>query len=69
MEATNHLPLALDSVDNPMDVASGEWHQFDDWPMTGVRNPSTVWTGTQLIVWGGLESEGSEGAIWTPPAS
>ena len=64
--------LVVVSPDQPpvaMDVASGEWHQFDDWPMTGVRNPSTVWTGTQLIVWGGLESEGSEGAIWTPPAS
>ena len=64
--------LVVLSPDQPpvaMDIASGAWHHFDDWPMTGVRNPSTVWTGTQLIVWGGLESEGSEGAIWTPPAS
>ena len=63
--------LVLSPTQPPVavNVASGDWHQFDDWPMTGVRNPNSVWTGTQLIVWGGLESEGSEGAIWTPPAS
>ena len=61
--------LVVLSPDQPpvvMDVASGEWHQFDDWPMTGVHNPSTVWTGTQLIVWGGQGSQAGEGAIWTP---
>ena len=55
-------------------VPSGEWVQHDDGPLAGVTAPNAVWTGTQLIVWGGAAkptnttAESSIGAIWTPPA-
>jgi hypothetical protein len=55
-------------------VPSGEWAQHDDGPLAGVTAPNAVWTGTQLIVWGGVAkptnttAESSIGAIWTPPA-
>ena len=62
------LVLSPDQPPVAVSVASGEWHQFDEWPMTGVRNPNTVWTGTELIVWGGEDSQAAEGAIWTPPS-
>ena len=61
--------IALSSEQPPvaLHVETGLWHQFDAWPMTGVRNPSTVWTGTELIIWGGEGSRAAEGAIWTAP--
>lgn len=37
----------------PIHTPSGAWHEHTDAPIQGVRGPGTVWTGTQLIVWGG----------------
>lgn len=52
--------------------ASGTSHEHVDAPIRGVEGPGTVWTGTQLVVWGGVLAEGSDvpagaGMIWTAP--
>lgn len=54
-------------------VPSGAWEQHPDAPIGGVQAPGAVWSGEQLIVWGGVPHEGSSedpgtGAAWTPPA-
>lgn len=53
---------------------SGTSHEHTDAPIRGVEGPGTVWTGTQLIVWGGVTAEGNDlpagaGMIWTAPGS
>lgn len=52
--------------------ASGTSHEHTDAPIQGVEGPGTVWTGTRLIVWGGVPAEGNDlpagvGMIWTAP--
>ncbi len=52
--------------------ASGTAHVYPDAPIRGVEGPGMVWTGTQLIVWGGVPAEGNDlpagaGMIWTAP--
>lgn len=51
-------------------LPSGQYQEQLDAPIQGVERPGTVWTGTQLIVWGGAvdSSDGSVpgGMIWTP---
>ena len=51
-------------------VPSGEWDQRADGPLGGVQGPNAVWTGSELIVWGGQADDPSApgGAVWTPPA-
>lgn len=54
-------------------VPSGAWEQHSDAPIRGVHAPGAVWSGEQLIVWGGVHQEGSSsnagiGMTWTPPA-
>ncbi len=54
-------------------VPTGEWKRHDDGPLAGLNGPNAVWTGDQLVVWGGVATpsaanpEPSEGATWTPP--
>lgn len=77
-----HLPEVLDAGDwvipgGPMVLhpASKSWVQVPDLPLAGQRPASGVWTGTELIVWGGVVGVGdvaeptAAGAIWTPPGS
>ncbi len=54
--ATVHLP-------------SGAWSSHDDGPLGGVEAPNAVWTGGQLVIWGGVPNDTAspEGASWTPP--
>ena len=52
--------------------ASGTSHEHTNAPIQGVEGPGTVWTGTQLIVWGGVPADGNDlpagaGMIWTAP--
>jgi hypothetical protein len=52
--------------------ASGTSHVHADAPIQGIEGPGTVWTGTELVVWGGVLAEGSDlpagaGMIWTAP--
>ena len=68
--------VIFSELDSPITVhvASGEWVTHDNGPLAGVTAPNAVWTGTQLVVWGGVvnrinsTTEPSIGAIWTPPA-
>ena len=52
--------------------ASGTSHVHADAPIQGIEGPGTVWTGTELVVWGGVLAEGNDlpagaGMIWTAP--
>lgn len=52
--------------------ASGTSHEHMDAPIRGLEGSGTVWTGSQLIVWGGVPAEGNDlpagaGMIWTAP--
>lgn len=53
-----------------IDVHAGTWHRHDNGPLAGLRGPSAVWTGEQLIVWGGKAADSSipAGAAWRPPS-
>ncbi len=50
-------------------VPSGNWLRDHDHPLAGVQAPNTVWTGDELVVWGGVGTAATraDGAIWTPP--
>ena len=54
-----------------VDLISGAWLVDTDNPVAGVQAPNTVWTGRQLIVWGGIPNimGPATGAIWEPPPS
>ncbi len=48
-------------------LPTGDWG-LTPWPLDGVRWPNVVWTGEQLVVWGGVAEQdaAAEGALWTP---
>lgn len=53
-------------------LGSGRWLEHDNAPILGIERPGTVWTGSQLIVWGGVHTDSADvpaagGMIWTPP--
>lgn len=52
-------------------LPSGTWQVVTDGPLAGVEAPNVVWTGEQLVVWGGAPAEPttSAGAVWTPPVA
>jgi hypothetical protein len=66
--------LAPDRGPVTVHVPTGSWWAHDDGPLAGLAAPAAVWTGEQLVVWGGVASataeqpQPAEGAIWTPPA-
>lgn len=68
--------VIFSELDSPITehVPSGEWVTHGNGPLAGVTAPNAVWTGTQLVVWGGVvnpsnnTTETSIGATWTPPA-
>ncbi len=57
-----------------VDARSGNWTLSDKGPLAGVEGASTVWTGSQLVIWGGVATPvtggdaPSIGAVWTPPS-
>lgn len=52
-------------------LPSGVWLADDGGPLAGVEAPNAVWTGDQLVVWGGVPDDPSaeSGAVWSPPRS
>lgn len=56
-------------------VPTGDAKRHDDAPIGGVQAPNVVWTGDELVVWGGAptRSAGNSlppgGALWSPPGS
>lgn len=53
-----------------VDLRTGAWRADSSVPITGVQAPNAVWTGRQLVVWGGqpLGPTSPTGAVWTPPS-
>ena len=51
-------------------VPSGQRDEHLDAPIQGIERPGTVWTGAQLVVWGGVVDSADEpvpgGMVWTP---
>lgn len=53
----------------PVAAANGEWSQMADAPLDARFAPVTLWTGSELLVWGGHDSAGTEltdGAAYDP---
>ena len=50
-------------------LPTGAWKQQTEGPLRGIQAPNIAWTGTQLIVWGGVTANAGapDGATWTPP--
>lgn len=75
--AAGEWVLAIRVTDVPVavHVPSGVAKVQSDSPIGGRRNGSAVWTGSELIIWGGdavatdQVPEPAVGAIWTPPAA
>lgn len=69
--------VLFSDVDAPVtiDAATGWWQRHDDAPVAGVAGPNAVWTGEELVVWGGVATptaanpDPAAGARWTPPPS
>lgn len=54
-------------------VTTGESVGHDDGPLAGIEAPNTVWTGDELVIWGGVPTQYEDepivgGAVWTPPS-
>lgn len=51
-------------------VPSGEVHEHIAAPIQGIERPGVVWTGSQLVVWGGVPDDAGgsnpRGMRWTP---
>lgn len=62
--------LPPQGVPTSLHVPSGEYHQRLDAAIQGIGRPGVVWTGTQLIIWGGVvenaDGIGADGVIWNP---
>lgn len=52
-------------------IPSGASFRHDDAPLDGVEAPNAVWTGQEMIVWGGVQesSTAPAGVTWTPGES
>jgi hypothetical protein len=50
------------------DPATNQWTALPEAPLTGRPAPAAVWTGTQMIVWGGYTTSQNytDGAAYTP---
>lgn len=50
-------------------LPSGAWQRAETAPIGGVEAPNLVWTGVQLIVWGGVSAgpDQPDGVRWTAP--
>lgn len=65
--------LSPDDVPVTLHVPSGAWERHVDGPFpAGVHAPNTVWTGEQLVAWGGFpgnlaKPHPTTPFVWTPP--
>lgn len=56
-------------------VPTGDSIRHDDSPITGLREPNVVWTGNELVVWGGAPTPDDDNpnphraAAWIPPGA
>ncbi len=63
------LVLADRQGAEPLEVASGEWRAMAPSPLSPRFDYSAVWTGDELVVWGGIDPQGnalSSGAAYDP---
>lgn len=73
--AAGEWVVVIPAVGSPITIhtPSGAWHQHADAPIQGLQGPGTVWTGTQLVVWGGVPdgdraADGlPQGMVWSAP--
>ncbi len=62
--ATSATPAAYSRAGAEFVPAAGRWFTIGSAPVRGRPDPAAVWTGRQLLVWGGRNTGG--GASWTP---
>lgn len=70
---TSAPPSAVASAPGPSigQLAGYRWTRLPTAPITGRVNPAAVWTGTEMIVWGGEAENGplyADGAAYDPAA-
>lgn len=70
--ATGQWIVVIPATGAPITIhtPSGVWHEHTDAPIHGLEGPGTVWTGTQLVVWGGRPDDGGDGPrgmVWSAP--
>jgi hypothetical protein len=67
LSATGQPPLIPLALDQP--GPDGRWLRLGDWSQPARTNATAVWTGQELLVWGGFLTEGTpagELLTWTP---
>ncbi len=69
--------IVVFSPDQPpytVHVPTGDSMRHDDAPIAGVQAPNVVWTGDELVIWGGAPTRTDDnpnppgGAVWIPPS-
>lgn len=56
-------------------IPSGASIRHENAPIAGVQSPNVVWTGDELVIWGGVTTLNEDdrnpprGAAWTPPST
>lgn len=70
--------IVVFSPDQPpytVHVPTGDSMRHDDAPIAGVQAPNVVWTGNELVIWGGVPTRNDDnpnppgGAAWVPPGA
>lgn len=51
------------------DPASDSWHGIDDFPLMPRRQTEAVWTGAELLIWGGIGGNGVDSAYFADGAA
>jgi hypothetical protein len=67
-DKTGHLQPAADDG-AVYDAATDSWKVIDSAPIAGRRSAKAVWTGSRVVIWGGVDDQGRglhDGALFDP---
>ena len=70
-KSSNSSPLITASPDDRSETGLGRWQQLPKSPLRARAGAAAVWTGTELVVWGGTDHKRffSDGAAYDPDTS
>ena len=66
-KASHLLPAAADGA--VYDAVTDTWKIIDNAPIAGRRSAKAVWTGSRVVIWGGIDDDGRglhDGALFDP---
>ncbi len=66
--ATTPSTAAVTSAASASALARGRWSRLPPAPIAARQSPATAWTGTEMVVWGGIDDSASvsDGAAYDP---